>query len=549
MERARRPLRPGFRAAALRAIILASALVAASALGVGLAGCARRSAPSLNAVFALIDSGSPGAGPELFATAAGLASSSGDRLRLLKRASKRDDSLYADAARAILDGGAPSQTVLLAAFDAFMRAARYADALEALIAAGTPADLPLHYAELIARASAAGVELPIAPAAYVRAADAVGDPSFFALGALSAMRRGMPAAARELARAGLAAGASLPLELLWDAGLFEYLAGLDADLYRDDPAALELVASAAYLAGRYDAALASYERVAALHPRFSWRIYAALGRLASDASPSGGRGADARDSSAGAGPRPPAELLLSAGPDPGQLAYDRLVAYYGPVPEARLEYAYFLAGRGRGRDALDVLGASAAALDPALAAAALGLRASLEPARARALSLDALAAHPGRAAVVDQALAVFASGRLWADYRSLRASSGSIATALPRAWFWDAIDELASGDYEAALGRFDGPTAAGDAYAAALGAALAARGLGRYAQAAARYAAAAAAAPDATARARSLVREGESWRQAREPAKARAAFMAALSSDPAAPGTARGLLALDAAGP
>jgi len=112
----------------------------------------------------VIDSGAPSAGPELFMTAAGLASSSSDRLRLLKRASERDASLYAEVARAIMDGGALSQTVLLAAFDAFMRAGRYADASEALAAAGPPADFPLHYAELIASAPAAGVEPSVEPA-------------------------------------------------------------------------------------------------------------------------------------------------------------------------------------------------------------------------------------------------------------------------------------------------------------------------------------------------------------------------------------------------
>lgn len=549
MERARRPLKPGCRAAARKALALPAAL--AVALGGGLVACARRPAPSLNALFALMDSGSQAVGPELFATAAGLASSSSDRLRLLKRASKRDASLYAEVARAIVDGGALSQTVLLAAFDAFMRAGRYADAAEALAAAGTPTDFPLHYAELIAMASAAGVEPSIEPAAYARVADAVGDPSFLVQGALSAMRRGMPAAARELARAGMAAGASLPLELLWDAGLFEYLADLDVESYRDDPAALELVASAAYLAGRYEAALAAYDLVAALRPDYSWRIFAALGRLAASEAAAGIQ-APASARGAAADPRPPTELLLPAGPDPAERAYERLIASYGRLPEARLEYAFFLAGRGRVRDALAALGALetiSAERDGNLAAAALGLRASLEPARARAVSLAALAAHPAQAAVVDQALAVFASGRLWADYRSLRASSRDIRGALPRAWFWDAIDELASGGYAAALERFDGPTATEDAYAAALGAALALTGLGRHAQAAARYAAAVAAAPDAAAKARSLVREGESWRQAREPAKARAAFMAALSLDPAAPGAARGLLALDAASP
>ncbi len=551
MERARRSLKPGSRAAARRALALPAALAAACALGAGLLSCARRPAPSLNALFAVIDAGAPSAGPELFMTAAGLASSSSDRLRLLKRASERDASLYAEVARAIMDGGALSQTVLLAAFDAFMRAGRYADASGALAAAGPPADFPLHYAELIASAPAAGVEPPIEPAAYARVADAVGDPSFFVQGALSAMRRGMPSAARELARAGLAAGASLPLELLWDVGLFEYLADLDAESYRDDPAALELVASAAYRAGRYEDALAAYELLAAIHPEYSWRTYAALGRLAAYETRAGAL-ASASARGAAVAPRPPAELLLPAGPDPVARAYERLLAIFGGSPEARLEYAFFLARRGRVRDAtaaLEAMDALGAERDEGLAAAALGLRASLEPTRARAISLAALAAHPARAAVVDQALAVFASGRLWADYRSLRASSRALASSLPRAWFWDAIDELAGGGYAAALERFDGPTAPEDAYAAALGAALALTGLGRHAQAAGRYAAAVAAAPDAASKARSLVREGESWRAAREAAKARAAFMAALSLDPAAPGAARGLLALDAASP
>lgn len=551
MERARRPLKPGPRAAARGALAIPAALAAACALGGGLIACAPRPAPSLNALFALMDSGSPAADPELFATAAGLASSSGDRLRLLKRASERDAALYAGVARAIMDGGALSQTVLLAAFDAFMRAGRYADASEALAAAGTPTEFPLHYAELIASASAAGVEPSVEPAAYVRVADAVGDPTFLVQGALSAMRRGMPAAARELARAGLAAGAPLPLELLWDVGLFDYLADLDAEFYRNDPAALELVASAAYLAGRYEAALAAYELFASLHPDYSWRSYAALGRLAAYETAAGAR-APGREGSDILSPRPPAELLLPAGPDLAERAYERLLESFGGLPEARLEHAFFLSGRGRVRDALAALGALEtlnAERDEGLAAAALGLRASLEPARARAISLAALAAHPARAAVVDQALAVFASGRLWADYRSLRASSSDISSALPRAWFWDAIDELASGDYEAALERFDGPTTTEDAYAAALGAALALTELGRHAQAAARYAAAVAAAPGPAAKARSLVREGESWRAAREAAKARAAFMAALSLDPAAPGAARGLLALDAPSP
>lgn len=551
MERARRPLKPGPRAAARRALAIPAALAAACALGGALVACARRPEPSINALFALIDSGSPSAGPELFMTAAGLATSSSDRLRLLKRASQREASLYAEVARAIMDGGALSQTVLLAAFDAFMRSGRYADASAALAAAGPPAEFPLHYAELLALASAAGVEPPIEPAAYARVADAVGDPSFLVQGALSAMRRGMPAAARELARAGLAAGASLPLELLWDAGLFEPLADLDVEFYREDPAALELVASAAYRAGRYEDALTVYELIAALHPDYSWRIYAALGRLAASETATGAMApANARD--AAAAPRPPAELLLPAGPDLAERAYERLLAIFEGSPEARLEYAYFLSRRSRVGDAiasLEALDALGAERDEGLAAAALGLWASLEPARARAISLAALAAHPAQVAVVDQALAVFASGRLWADYRSLRASSRAMASALPRAWFWDAIDELAGGGYAAALERFDGPTAPEDAYAAALGAAVALTGLGRHAQAAERYAAAVAAAPDAASKARSLVREGESWRAAREAAKARAAFMAALSLDPAAPGAARGLLALDAASP
>lgn len=562
MERARRALRPGPRAARrAKAPPAAFAVGALALVAFGLvvpAACARRPAPSLNALFALMDSGSSAAGPELFATAAGLASSSADRLRLLKRAAERGPALYADVARALMDGGALSQAALLAAFDAFMRDGRFADAAEALDAAGGPKDFPLHYAELMASASAAGAELVVEPAAYARVADAVGDPAFFVLGALAAMRRGMPSAARELARAGLAAGASAPLELLWDAGLFDALADLDAEFYRDDPAALELVASAAYLAGRYEAARAAYTLAAELHPDYSWRILAALGRLAAaDTTAAGATAARGDEARAGRGgqaasvakPRPPEELLPRAGPDPAALAYDRLIAAFGALPEARLERAYFLARRGRVGEALAALDASGAERNGELAAAALGLRASLEPARARAVGLDALAAHPNRAAVVDQALAVFASGRLWADYRSLRAASVPVAASLPRAWFWDAIDELARGDYASALGRFDGPTAAEEAYAAALGAAQALQGLGRHAQAAERYAAAAGAAPNAAAKARILVSEGESWRRARDAVRARAAFMAALSLDPAAPGAARGLLALDAPSP
>jgi tetratricopeptide (TPR) repeat protein len=182
------------------------AFLAAIALALGSCSPSPR---SLNAMLALMDSSSPAVDAALFPRAAGLARTTEERLRVLKRARAFSPEAYANTARAFAEAPVLSEPVALAAFDAFMGAGLYDEALALFERSLRIETRPLHYAEAYAAQRKAGRNPDIPTGAYALLADALNAPAFLVEGALAEMLKGRLSFARELARQAYERGAAL----------------------------------------------------------------------------------------------------------------------------------------------------------------------------------------------------------------------------------------------------------------------------------------------------------------------------------------------------
>ncbi len=549
MERARSlALGPLFRRSAPRSARLAGARLAgisrrlslAAALALALGSCAP-SPRSLNALLALMDSSSPSVDAALFPRAAGLARNTDERLRVLKRARAFGPEAYAATARALTGAPVVSEPVALAAFDAFMGAGLYGEALALFERSLRMEERPLLFAEAYAAQRTAGVSPDIPTGAYALLADALGAPALLAEGALAEMEKGRLSFARELARQAYERGVELPPGLLYDLGLFELLAygalepgGVDE---AEEAERLELSASAAYLAASPALAAEAYAALAARFPERSWRPYAALARLEA-ANP----------------PREEKSSLLPADiagePQRGVASYwyERMAALFPGNAEAAMEYASWLLGQARDREALSLL-RGITPRSPAEASRLASLMARAEPGRARPIALDLVARYPESPYAVDTALAICYASRLLPDYGAIRADYAGLAGLLPRAWFWDGADAFAAGDYGKAEITFSQADLALEGFRASYNLGLAQLAQARDGDAATSFSTAASKAPDAAMRAAAHVWEAKAHEAGGRPDAARSAYRAAIQADPLSLEAKRGLSALDARRP
>jgi hypothetical protein len=438
-----------------------------------------------------------------------------------------------------------SEPVALAAFDAFMGAGLYDEALGLFSHSLRIEERPLHYAEVYAAQRKAGQSPDIPSGAYALLADALNAPAFLVEGALAEMLKGRLSFARELARQAHERGAALPPGLLWDAGLFELLAYAPLEPQSGDEAAeaerLELAASAAYLGALPALAAEAYAALVERYPDRSWRPYAALARLEAGLEAI----APALDEKASL---LPPDIAGEPERSVASFWYERMRMLFPGDAEAALEYAAWLLSQARDREALALLRAITIRV-PAEAVRLATLLARAEPARSRAIAFDLLARQPESPEALDAALALCYAGRLWPEYGALRADYAELAPRLARAWFWDGADAFAQGDYARAEAVFAQADLAYEGFSAAYNMGLAQMAQARYGDAARSFSAAAGKAPDNAAKAGAYTWEAKAHEGGAKPDAARSAYRAALQAHPLSMEAKRGLSALDARRP
>lgn len=192
---------------------------------------------------------------------------------------------------------------------------------------------------------------------------------------------------------------------------------------------------------------------------------------------------------------------------------------------ATLEYGLWLARQGSRDEAASYLGRTGGTETIAEAAARLAL-VGMEYLPLAAL--DLAARFPDSVLAVDSALAALFFSASWNRFLSLNARR---KVPVPRAWFWDAAVFVLAGDYETALDSLEHSSPMVPGFEVSYTRASYELASGRYKDAASSYMMAAGEAASASAKARCLVRAGDSLLAAGEPAAAAMAYTAALGAD------------------
>lgn len=475
------------------------------------ASCAK---PSFGAVLAKIDASGGTAGARLFASGAELARSTEDRLRLLKRASAYAPETYAFAAEAVMESTSVSESVALAALDAFLEAGLHGKALGLFGPRLDPERFGAEYAEALIAAESAGAAPRPGPDRLVAAYRANRDPRFLVAAAVDAMHAGDTGFASMALGTALSEGASPPAELLWDAGLTKALAERLPDY--GDPADMAISADAARLEGRAAQAAFLWKLLVDSFPYWSWKPYASLARAAGEPG------------EAAPWPHAPVEGSPAAASTPAAMAahwYALLAERFPDSAGARAELARNAYDRGdiaRGSALLNGPGE-----DLAVARALLGAGGN-----AASLALDLAAVYPGSPKALDAAFELLAVSSAWDELESLAASVKSAGTEPPRLWFWKALAAAYRGELDAATAelRSKGPQASGFAAIYDLALIRLVAGDAAGAKDAATIAAGVAKAPEDGAAAMVLLGDAELADGSSE--RARAAYSAALGLDP-----------------
>ncbi len=415
------------------------------------AGCSNPQR-SFSGLLARIDASRDGANPELYRKAAILAGSTEDRLRLLKRAMRRDHDFAANVAAAVVAAPIISEPVALVALDIFLDSGRYADALglfdRALDARSHGAEL----AEAIVLSYRAGAMRDQPADRLVACFDASGDASFMILAGIEAMRSGD----RATAMAVLHDVHGVPYRLLWDAGDMTALA--ERSPSTADPLEMAVCADAAHGAGMDAVATQLYAALIEAHPSWSWKPYAALARIAA-AEP-----ADASEVWPHT-PLPDSYAALSSPAAVAERLYDLMAERFPDSDEAHMEQARRLSYQGRSSDA------SALLLHANGEAGAIARMQYGDQARSVPLALNLAATYSASPAALDAALAVLARTGTWDRFREVLDRASAAGIAMPRAWFWLALERTLDGDVDAAADaiRAGGPASSGYAGALDLG--------------------------------------------------------------------------------
>ena len=504
-----------------------------------LAGCDRHPA-SFSIALANIDALGPQAPVSAFVTAAAMAGTSADKLRLLKRARLVDPDLAAYTAALLSDSGS-SSVVGLAALDAFLESGNFDDALELFATILPPTDFPLEFAETFIRTKQAGL-IPDLSAQdrtwLILAFDATGQAEFLYEAILSSLEAGDIGAARvilnEAIAKGVMVGTQALFNILWHYGFLDLILALGSN----DSSFQTLAAygDSAFLSGRRALATSVYAELIDRYPLHSWKPYAALGRIAEKSAV-----ADKEYSLPLSPPPPPRNpesgywyaLMLDRFPEESSVAleYGLWLARQGSRDEAaeflnKLDHTSGVHDKrkavGSGSSGSETNGAANGAAEASARLALVGME-SLPLA-----AIEVAANHPDSALVVDSALAALFVSASWNRFLSLNAWR---EVPVPRAWFWDAASLALAGNFEAALEllKLTSPMISGFEVAYTLASYEFASE--RYKDAASRYMMAAGETERASAKARCLVRVGDSLVAAGEPVDAAKAYTAALGVD------------------
>lgn len=407
---------------------------------------------SFSGLLARIDASKDSAKLDVYRKAAVLAGSTEDRLRLLKRAMRRGPDFAADVAIAVAAAPIISEPVALAAFDIFLDAGRYADALGLFDAALDARSHGAELAEAIVLSYRAGA-MPEQPVdRLVACFDASGDAAFMILAGIEAMRAGD----RATAKAVLHDVPGVPYRLLWDAGDSAALAERLPSMA--DPLEMAVCADAAHDVGLDAVATQLYAALIEAHPSWSWKPYAALARIAA---------IEPADVSAvwPHAPPPDSYAALSSPVAVEDHLYGLMAERFPDSDEAHIEQARRLFYRGRASEASALL-AHAHGEAGAIARMQYG-----DQARSVPLALDLAATYGTSPAALDAALAVLARTGTWGRFREVLDRASAAGTAMPRAWFWSALKRTLDGDVGAAADalRAGGPASSGYAGALDLG--------------------------------------------------------------------------------
>jgi hypothetical protein len=485
-----------------------------------LPGCAKRPV-SFEILLARIDTLGPQATADAFAEAASLATTSTDKLRLLKRARLLDPGLAADTAGLMLDPGA-SPVVGLAALDAFLVAGRFESAFGLFPDILPPDEFPHAFAETFAGArQAARVPQASWQAEQLRswlllAYDSTGRIEFLFEAILMALEAGDIGSARfmmdEYAANG-AAGILRPAnELLWHHGFLDLILNLGPldSTYEE----LAVYADSAVLTGRTALAVSVYAELIERYPHRSWKPYAAIARLAEQTA-----SLDEVDR------LPLSPIPPIRNPEAGYW-YARMIDRFPEDSSAALEYGLWLARLGSGAAAGSYF--RNPGFEPggeAEASARLAL-AGMELLPLSAIELAA--AYPDSALAMDSALAaLFASGS-WKRFLSLNAWR---EVAVPRAWFWDTVSLALTADFDAAILSLEEKAAMIPGFEVSYTMAALKDAAGYHADAATYYLMSANDVASVNVKARCMVRAGDSFLAAGDATAAANAYNAALSMD------------------
>jgi tetratricopeptide (TPR) repeat protein len=443
-----------------------------------------------------------------FAHACRKAGTASNWLSILKRAESAGDAesgkrLAAAAARA--HAAFPrSMAVNAAAAHAYLRSGRAREAL-AMFGTVMPADTrPELWAEAFV-ASKAERDFEARPSDYARLAEAMGDPRPFLGAAAASLGSGDRLSASAWLEKAVKGGASAPIELLWDCGLYAEI------LERPDAAPtsveLELMGDTAWKTGDIELAKRRWTRAIALGPKSSWRPYANLALL------SGTEGGAAENY----------WLRLKS-------------AFLSDPPSAKREealcsFAAHLARTGQEKEALAVL--RGGGNSGSLAVLGLAIRASKMTEEKYAIELERLAAQrPDDSEVMSAALRELARRGMYAEVVTLREGAARRKLPLKQEWFYAAATLAARGDYKAATSVLK--SGAGGSSSAegsfALGSLLAA--MGEHGASAREYSSAAAAAHEDRDRCKALKALGRELAASGDAAGAMQAFKKASVADP-----------------
>ncbi len=443
---------------------------------------------------------------------------SSDWLSILKRAraaeASGDSGRYVDAADRARKAFPSSEPIAAAAALAYMRGGRAADALSLFGGPISPDARPNLWAEAFLAARGAGTRAAPKSADYGRLAEITGEARPYLGAAALALAAGDPVSARAWLEKGIAGGAQAPSGLLWDCGLYSYLAAR-SDL-GSGPAELALMGDAAWLSGDPILARRRWERSIALEPKASWKPYVDLALVDGD------RG-EAADS-----------------------YWARLKAAFlsGPPSAARDgalgAFAAHLARAGRDDEALRVL-AGGAGSGP-IAALALVIEGRSQPEARLAADFERLAAAKADDPEVQAAaLRELAIRGMYGEVALLREGSSKRSLPVAYGWYYDAAVLAARGDFksaaeilESAAGEGSGDAGSrGPAASYALGSLYGA--MGDPAKASEAFSRAVSAARGAKERCAALKALGRALGDSGDRAGASEAFRSAADADPSDP--------------